>query len=492
MGFQRRGFYLHGSWVMTHPFAVRTWERADFAKMFRLLRQLGFNTVMLWPTPETAPIPLSEEDAATLRQFRGVIEDAHTAGLRCWLTYCPSVIARDDVRSLPWPQRSLYSSMETLRLTDEKIAAAYLNHRQKILRLLDNADGFVVIDGDPGGYPGAPIDEYVRILKSDQRAVPDKPVIPWIWSGWGREIKKGGYWKAPVGPPVAVSLTRLKQQMGGAWELMPGRSHREGWANGRIPVALAEKTGLLDRSTIMCYEVIEFEPTPPAAVLQFELIRAVLREEGRLAGRARGVFGNAQQPLMVLPNLYYFARAAADLAYLDTPQDQVLTELARELGGDPAVLLPAWSCLERSLEQIPANLAMRVRSMKLDTDFAGNLPGGARRYLEILAAQVISRRQLLEAVADRPVKPEEAAASLAKGIGALLDWWQVHRYVGMGRFGDAFQWRFIHPTQVAVLRPHAKRCLAIGPEVANLGADLIGRRYALPRDSAARLIRELG
>ena len=26
-GFRRRGFYLHGSWVMEHPFAVRSWSR---------------------------------------------------------------------------------------------------------------------------------------------------------------------------------------------------------------------------------------------------------------------------------------------------------------------------------------------------------------------------------------------------------------------------------------------------------------------------------
>lgn len=190
-GFQRRGFYLHGSWVMEHPFAVRTWERQDFAKMFRLLRHLGFNTVMWWPTPEVAPMPLSDEDAQALRSFREIVDDAKRADLECWLAYCPSVISKEEVRNLPWPARSLYASMQTLRLTDEKIATAYLDHRAKVLKLLDNADAFVVIDGDPGGYPGAPVDEYVRILKSDQQAVPGKRVIPWIWNGWGRDNTKG-------------------------------------------------------------------------------------------------------------------------------------------------------------------------------------------------------------------------------------------------------------------------------------------------------------
>jgi len=306
-GFQRRGFYLHGCWVMNHPFSVRSWERQDFAAMFRLLRHLGYNTVMLWPTPETAPMPLSDEDAAALRGYRLVIEDARSVGLECWFTYCPNVISKEEVRPLPWKERSLYASTQIIRLSDEPVAKQYLRHRQSILRLLDNADAFVVIDGDPGGYPGAPVEEYLRILKSDQQAVPDKRVIPWLWNGWGRDTS-GGYWRTPVLPTVRASLEALKQQMTGEWELLPGRSHREGWANGRVPVAETEKAGLLSRSTIMCYEAIEFEPTPPAAVLQFDLIRQVLKQESRLSSSARGVFGNCQTAVLVLPNLFFFGR----------------------------------------------------------------------------------------------------------------------------------------------------------------------------------------
>jgi hypothetical protein len=40
---------------MEHPFSVRSWQRQDFAAMSRLLHLLGFNAVMIWPTPETAP-----------------------------------------------------------------------------------------------------------------------------------------------------------------------------------------------------------------------------------------------------------------------------------------------------------------------------------------------------------------------------------------------------------------------------------------------------
>jgi len=489
-GFRRRGFYLHGCWVMNHPFSVRSWERQDFAKMFGLLHHLGFNTVMLWPTPETAPMPLSDEDAATLRGYRKTIDDAKGAGLECWFTYCPNVISKEEVRSLPWKERSLYASTQVIRLTDEAITRTYLQHRQSVLRLLDNADAYVVIDGDPGGYHGAPIEEYLRILKSDQQAVLGKRVIPWLWNGWGRDTS-GGYWTAPVSPPVRASLEALKKHMSGEWELLPGRSHREGWANGRIPVAETERAGLMSRSTIMCYEAIEFEPTQPAAVLQFDIIRQVLKQESQLSSSAQGVFGNSQSAVMVLPNLYFFGRGAADLSYLDKPEREVLADLARELGDPAGVLIPAWSCLKLSLAELPAGLSGKVRALKLDTGFARSIPGGPARYVQILAAQVDSRRTLLEAVSEKPGNLAQAAESLAKGAAALLKWWQVHRYVGIGRRDDPFKWAFIHPSQVEILKHHARECASLGPGVEELAARRLGETGLLSQDEAAQRLQEL-
>lgn len=459
--------------------------------MFRLLKHLGYTTVMLWPTPETAPLPLSAEDASTLGGYRPVIEDAKTAGLECWFTYCPNVISKDEVRALPWKDRSLYASTQVVRLDNETKTKSYLEHRQSVLRLVDNADAYVVIDGDPGGYPGAPIEEYLRILKSDQQAVPGKRIIPWLWSGWGRDTTTKGFWSAPVAPPVRASLEALKKEMPGEFELLPGRSHREGWANGREPVAETEKAGLISRSTIMCYEAIEFEPTQPACVLQFDIIRQVLKQESQLSSTAQGVFGNSQTAALVLPNLYFFARGAADFSYLDKPEREVLADLARELGDTEGVLISAWSCLKLSLAELPADLAGKVRGLKLDTDFANSIPGGPQRYVEIIATQVQSRRQLLETAAEKPTTPEEAATSLAKGAKALIDWWNVHRYVGMGRKGDPFKWAFIHPSQVSILREHAKRCVAVSPEVLGMAAKLVADQKVLTQEAAETCMKQL-
>ena len=490
--FKRCGFYLHGCWVMEHPFSVRSWQRQDFAAMFRLLHLLGFNAVMIWPTPETAPMPLSEEDAATLRGYREVFDDAKANGLECWLAYCPSVISKDEVRQLPWKDRSLYASTQVIRLSDEpKAAEAYLAHRRSLLGLLDNADAFVVIDGDPGGYAGAPPEEYLRILRSDQSAVPGKRVVPWIWNGWGRDSAGEGYWSTPVLPTVRASLETLKTGMSGAWELLSGRSHREDWANGRVPVAETERAGLMPRSTIFCYEAIEFEPSEPAAAIQFDLIRQALKQEAQFSSVAKGVFGNAQQPVMVLPNLYFFARGAADHGYLEKSDSEVLADFARELGDEAGVLIPVWSCLKLSLQDLPEGHAQKVRALNLETELAKNIPGGPQRYLEILAAQFESRRGLLAATKEPPATADQAAESLAAGAAALIRWWHVHHYVGAGRKGDPFQWRFLRGDQVQILREHVIRCAVFGPSVITTAARILAQENLLSLEEASQRLCEI-
>jgi hypothetical protein len=227
-------------------------------------------------------------------------------------------------------------------------------------------------------------------------------LIPWVWCGWGTEKVWGG---SPSNPPERIvpfvkgSLESLAAGMPEPWLLLPGRSNPPDRANGRVNIGLTVEAGLMPRSTLFLYEAIEYEPSIPGAVLQFADIRRMLRDEAKYAATADGVFGNAQQPVMVLPNLFFFARASADLSYLDTPDEEVLGDLADLLGGDRALLVPTWRCLELPLDKLPADLPDRLRKATLSGEAAAFIPGGPRRYLDILAAQVESRRGLLEAVA---------------------------------------------------------------------------------------------
>ena len=491
--FQRRGFYLHAGWKYNYPFAVRSWKPADYHGMFQLLKRLGFNTVMLWPVLEAVPAPISPADERAVRAFRPIIEDARRCGLETWLTQAAAVVSRPEIAAKPWLERSLYAHMKTVRLDDPNVADAYLRHRAALMAILNNADGYVTIDGDPGGYPGAKPAEFLKVLVHDRLTLDrvgthpkTQKVIPWIWCGWGTQ----GVWREPIAPFVAASLEALKRQMPEPGELLAGRS-REGHANDRINMELVRQAGLLNRSTLLFYEAIEYEPTAPAAVLQFSDIREVIKKELAQSAGARGCFGNAQQPIMVLPNLYFFARGSADPSYLDQPDETVLADFARFLGGPPELLVPAWSCLQLDLDRLPTDLPAKLREAKLTNPTASFLPGGAPGYLDILARQVDSRIRLLK-VCSRPTKtPQETAAAIADGTAALVDWWKMHRYVGAGEGDESFRWDFVDRSQFVLFKDWCARNVADPQLVSETAFREIVRRGVLTESTAKDRLREL-
>ena len=118
-GFKHCGLYVHACWLYNYPFATHSWNREDYDHMFRLLKLLGYDRVMLWPMMEGIPMPMSAEDAAALRAYRNIIEDAHQAGLECWLTQ--SVCTTDQkIAEKPWLNRNFYAVRKDVRLDDPR------------------------------------------------------------------------------------------------------------------------------------------------------------------------------------------------------------------------------------------------------------------------------------------------------------------------------------------------------------------------------------
>jgi hypothetical protein len=203
------------------------------------------------------------------------------------------------------------------------------------------------------------------------------------------------------------------------------------------------------------------------------------------------VMGNAQQPIMVLPNLYLFARGSWDPAYLDRSDQEVLRDLAGFLGGPADLLLPAWQCLTLNLDRLPKDLPERLRGARLTSEAAGCLPGGPRRYLEILAAQVGSRIGLLTAI-DRPAANEDdCARRVADGTAALVNWWKMHHYVFDGDKTQGFEWRFVRADQVALLRTWAKGNAQNRPSVTRAAAGALATRNVLSAQEAPAVLENL-
>jgi hypothetical protein len=487
------GFYLHGGWVFNYPFAPRKWQREDFSNMFTLLNRMGYDTVMLWPLLEAIPMPLSDTDAAELRTFRPTIDDARAAGLRVWLTQCPNLTTSPALRTLPWRERNPYPVMRTIHFDNPADTTAYFEHRAAIMKILNNADGYVTIDGDPGGYASAQPQHFVDVFLHDAATLaahgerPGKQeVITWLWCGWGTK----GVWREPIEPFLRAVYESLPTKMSEPWSILPGRSHRDGHANGRTTVRLMEEYHQESRSTLLLYETVEFEPTPPAAKLQFDLIRTNLCEESANLGRVRGVMANAQQPVMVLPNIWFFVRCARVPAYAAKSDTDILYDFADFLGGDRNVLATAWKCLTLNLSELPADLPARLRSLPLGEN-AAFIPGGPTRYLDVLAKQVESQHRLLTAMKLPATTDAERAAAVAEGVKAIVSWWQIHQYVGGNEPGSPFNWNYVSNLQRGPFSSWVRRVVPVANRAAVRTATVSMVADVLTESVAEKVIAEL-
>lgn len=498
-GFTNVGFYLFACWCYEYPFSVRTWEFPDYDAMFRLLKGMGFDRVMTWPMTEVAPPPLSAADAKYFTDFRQVIEAARERGLECWLAFTPNLSSTEDIRSTPLKERIFYPHMKKYRLDDSAQFDAYTTHLHRLLACVNNADGYVFIDGDPGGYPQAQPMQFLHLLSSvrgilDEIAVDRRPkIVPWVWCGWGADWEGEGAWKPDLRKLVRPFLQALKDHPPAEpWELLPGRSFCENHGNRRINFELTEEMDLIDRSTLLTYEIIEFEPSAPAFIIQFDDIRRVIRQEIHFAPAARGIMGNAQQPVTALQNLFYFAQCAKDPAWLDKSDEEVLAALANFLGGDAQLLIPAWRAGQTTLDEIPPDLPKRLRHSSLFSELAQCIPGGSRRYLDILAEFIDARETVLRSTAEPPQSRAEAFKQLSSAAGALIKWWLLHRYIYSGEGGSDFDWRYVHPVLLTPLREWARETnFASDPGLMRDLADEIAEKAGMELDVAKEVVSHL-
>ncbi|NLF07009.1 MAG: hypothetical protein GX594_03385, partial [Pirellulaceae bacterium] len=194
---------------------------------------------------------------------------------------------------------------------------------------------------------------------------------------------------------------------------------------------------------------------------------------------------------MVLPNVYFFARAAREPSYLDRSDEDVLTDFAEFLGGPPDLLAPAWSCLRLGLDQLPIDLPERLRRVKLSGRAAAFLPGGATQYLDLLARQVDARLRLLRACGRPPETERETVTAVVEGTAALVDWWKTHRYVQGADGDEPFRWRFVHRSQYQMLRNWCKANVAEPQGVMEKITHAVVERELLTRPIAEKRLAEL-
>lgn len=412
------GMYVHQHWPYNHPYAARTWTLEDWRGYADGLKQLGYNTMLIWPVLETMPNPLTSSDKASLRKIARVIDMLHEEfGMRAYIVLCPNVMAKDENASrMPFEKRHFFYCDMRINPGDPAAIKRMMDWRAKLLAPLAKMDGIAIIDSDPGGYPGSSNEEFVNLLMAHRTVLntlrPGIELIYWMhagWSGYGR-FYKTGMLTPSTDEEQTETLALLKKRNPEPW----------GVANG---LQYATQLGIADRVISFNYGRIEGEPSFPMS--NFGDTHAY---EGGASPGPRGVMGNAQTHCIQLPNTFAFARGAAGKPVTEADYVGFAENLIPGMG---ETIVRAWKTLAGN-----DPVAMRACAVELvkisgqrlkSGPLKGFLFGNPRRFVNDLAMMVRVRAGFLalRTATDRNVKTKEA---LDEFVTATRAWQHQHGY----------------------------------------------------------------
>ena len=331
--FATRGMHFNG-WPFKYPYSFRRWQEADWQRYLDILAYQGVNLFYLWPFMEIMPVPLSAEDQAYLEECRRLIDYAHEKhGMEVWIMQCTNRVAKDrcgvaDPKARPYWR----PTQEDLRPGDPKSFEAIMASREVLYRMLSNVDGVCNIDSDPGWCSDCPLDDYVNVLKGcrsllDRYNVHGKQakLMSWMWAGWGQKAEK---FFDTADQERTVGL--MKRTLTGDWGLVAGRFDF-------LPIC--RRAGMMDRTVLLPYGMIENEPSYPWTNVGLEGIGKSWEQELPANPDLTGVIGNVQTPLLQLPHVYYLTSLLWNTDYRKTSEKDALLQLGTDLYPEHAQLM---------------------------------------------------------------------------------------------------------------------------------------------------------
>ena len=341
--FAMRGIHLNG-WPLKNPYSFRTWQEKDWQSFIDLTWLQKGNLFFLLPFMEIIPIPLSPADELYLQEVRRVVEYAQKQrGLEVWIMHSANRIAISDCGVLD-PKTRLYwvdECQKDMNPADTVQFEKIMGPLEAFYRIVNNADGYCMIDSDPGGWPQSPISEQVKIFQR-ARALLDRlhvsgnkaKLIDWMWVGWGRHkfyspsktVVSQYDWTSqnPDASDLAFmgdTIRNFKQNLAEPWSLIAGFSPY---------LNTCQKEGVLEKTVFLPYGAIEFEPAFPSTKVSLNPIRGAFDFVQDLP-ELRGIMGNNQTPLLQLPRTFFFLSAAWELDYKNRGEREVLQDLSQQL-----------------------------------------------------------------------------------------------------------------------------------------------------------------
>ena len=412
------GMYVHEGWPYNHPYAARTWTVADWRAYGDGLRRLGFNTMILWPAIEIMPDPLTESDRQHLERTGEAVDILHRElGFRVYITLCPNFIPHNGIAAkYEFESRPLFGSTTFLNPADNAAVNAMLERRERLLRGMAKMDGLVLIDSDPGGYPGSTNEEFANLLHQHRQMLdrirPGIELVYWMHVGWqaySRYLATGEFqWGKPE--EAEDLLSRLKKMKIDPWRIT---IHTYDEPPNGTNLELATKMGVAASSLAFNYGALEAEPSFPMTNFGGD----AAYKAGQFAAPG-GVVGNAQTHCVQLPNTFALASGGKGEAL---PSEKDYLEFADQLiPGRSEVIVEGWKALSGIDSGQMRNAAQRLEALQSGSLEGGTLKGllfnDAPRFIADLAMEL-----KLKAAFEDFVAATEKGAGVKPALRVFVD-----------------------------------------------------------------------
>jgi len=347
-----RALHLNG-WATNYPYTFRSWSEENWKSFIDLAGYQGTNLLFLWPFMEIMPVPLSRNDEAYLHEVHRVVDYAHkNHNMEVWIMHSTNRIAvstcgSDNPRTRPYWVTGCQQDMNP---EDPEQFKRIVTSLESLYRIVNNADGFGMIDSDPGGWPQSPLTDQLKIFSTARQLLDqysekgrETKLIDWMWFGWGRHkyfnstrtVAAEYDWNGEKNPDaddvayMVKTIEGFRTTLHEPWWLIAGFSPY---------LQASQREGVLEKTVFMPYGAIEGEPSFPMTNISMEPVRRALSILDGYPGVA-GIMGNNMAPLLQLPRTYYLLRSAWDPLYCSRGQSEVLADLAGELYVDNAALI---------------------------------------------------------------------------------------------------------------------------------------------------------
>lgn len=393
------GMYIHMHWGYSRPYSARTWTLQDWHSYATGLRALGYNLVMIWPMLEIIPDPPTESDIAHLTKMQQVIDMLKSEfGMSVLITLGPNVIGNERAKEYSFEERPYFLSDYRLDPGDSQVMDRFMEFRRMLFRSFQKADGYSIIDSDPGGWIGSTNEEFVNLFWRHLDLItelnPSAYLYYWMWCGWETYNR---FWQ--VAEETGELKLDVKQEN---FDAVVGGLLKRPDAHWRVTASWPQhhetvrKFGIQDRALFYPYGIVEGEPTFPLTNWDPTTVADIFASYDSSLMRL-GAMGQAQTHIVQLPHTYLVSH----LAQGGTRETADLTGFADGLiSGKGELIADGWTALAGAESERMRVIETQVRKAATETlttgKYGGFLLDGPVEFLTDLAMMLTYKADALD------------------------------------------------------------------------------------------------